>query len=281
MVEFISKARRSARFRARAAAQGRIGAWFFPALRGDRTRADGLTGVKYSEWSIISQPKPDQEPPSTQLVTLVADAAMRALNVDLGTVANRAERDIERVEIPRWPGDHYRLLVGLAEAFGARRIVEIGTFTGASAITFLEAPSVEQVVTYDITPWSEIPGTLLRESDFGPKLEQRIADLSDPAIFDVESNRLVAADIIFMDGPKDGVFEYRFLPWLLALPVTRPQLLILDDVKLLPMFKLWRDLPLGKIDASSLGHWSGTGLALRDHSIVWHPPDSYRFDHGT
>jgi hypothetical protein len=35
---------------------------------------------------------------------------------------------------------------------------------------------------------------------------------------------------------------------------------VVDDIRLLEMVQLWRDLPYDKIDATSLGHWSGTGL---------------------
>ncbi len=55
------------------------------------------------------------------------------------------------------------------------------------------------------------------------------------------------------------MFEYSFLPCLFALPPTQPQLVILDDVKVLPMLNLWRSVPLPKLDIASFGHWSGPG----------------------
>ena len=36
---------------------------------------------------------------------------------------------------------------------------------------------------------------------------------------------------------------------------------LFDDIKMHTMLKFWRDLPLPKLDITSFGHWSGTGLA--------------------
>jgi hypothetical protein len=40
-----------------------------------------------------------------------------------------------------------------------------------------------------------------------------------------------------------------------------PPILVLDDVRLWTMLKFWRELALPKLDFTSFGHWSGTGLA--------------------
>jgi hypothetical protein len=42
----------------------------------------------------------------------------------------------------------------------------------------------------------------------------------------------------------------------------RRRVVVFDDIRVLPMLQLWRDLPFPKLDATSLGHWSGTGLLL-------------------
>jgi hypothetical protein len=43
-------------------------------------------------------------------------------------------------------------------------------------------------------------------------------------------------------------------------PVSRPRFLLLDDIRLLPMVGLWRSIASPKLDLTSFGHWSGTGL---------------------
>jgi hypothetical protein len=42
----------------------------------------------------------------------------------------------------------------------------------------------------------------------------------------------------------------------------RSRLVVFDDIKLMEMVQVWRDLPYPKLDATSFGHWSGTGFML-------------------
>jgi hypothetical protein len=119
-------------------------------------------------------------------------------------------------------------------------------------------------VTYDVVPWPDISGSVLRQSDFDGPLEQRLADLSSADVFANERVVLQNADLIFLDGPKDGRFEPLFIDQLVGLERKLPQLLVIDDIRLLVMLQLWRDLPLPKLDLTSFGHWSGTGLAVLD-----------------
>lgn len=163
------------------------------------------------------------------------------------------------------------------------KFVEIGTFTGASALTFLLSESVERVVTFDVTPWDQVEGSLFKSKDFGQRLEQRLGNVAHDDVFTRARSTLQNADIIFVDAPKDGVFEYLFLPKLLALPVGKRQLIILDDVRLMPMVSLWRSVPLPKLDIGSFGHYSGTGILIRTEPVTgplrrrrYRPPGSVR-----
>jgi len=218
----------------------------------------------YDEWTVIYDPGNDASEASEALIQLVCDAALRATTVSLTDAISRAESDSQRYELERWPGHHYRFLTALAEIVDAKSIVEIGTYAGASALSFLAAPCVEEVVSYDIVPWRSIDSTLLIEADFSHGLQQCLSDLSDPVEFGRSMSVLSKADIVFLDGPKDGRFEQALLDRLLAMKREKPQLLIIDDVRVNTMVKTWRSLPLPKIDATSFGHWSGTGL-------VWLP----------
>lgn len=69
-----------------------------------------------------------------------------------------------------------------------------------------------------------------------------------------------AADFIFIDGPKDGVTELRFIEALASLPLPRNPVVMFDDVRVLNMIEVWRRLNRPKLDITSFGHWSGTGL---------------------
>ena len=69
-----------------------------------------------------------------------------------------------------------------------------------------------------------------------------------------------SADIVFVDGPKDGMSEYKFLQNLNVLDGAAQPLLIFDDTRLLNMVDVWRKINRPKLDITSFGHWSGTGL---------------------
>lgn len=118
-------------------------------------------------------------------------------------------------------------------------------------------------MTYDVVSWKDFDETYLDGSDFGPRFEQRLFDLSDRAAFEAQAGELASADMIFLDASKDGFFEERFLSLLFALEPKGPQLIVLDDIRVLTMIRVWRDITLDKLDVSSFGHWSGTGIVVR------------------
>jgi predicted O-methyltransferase YrrM len=117
-----------------------------------------------------------------------------------------------------------------------------------------------RLTTYDIAGWRTFEGTLLREDDFGEHLEQRLGDLSRDQVFRRERDLLAGADLVFIDGPKDGRFEPAFLERLLPVLRDSGALLVIDDIRFLSMIELWRSLPCPKLDVTSLAHYSGTGL---------------------
>ena len=238
----------------------------FPAARGRRFRAH-LPNV-HSEWSIVHSPTADLHPASDDLIGLALAAVDRARTTDLSAIAARTPDPEEKGNVTRWPGEHYRLLHALAEVWGAKMVAEIGTSTGVSALTFRSVPSVERVVTFDIFPWTYFPATALAADDLShgaaPGIHQVIGDLAEADVFDLHRGALAGADLIFIDGPKNGVFEPRFFQRLWAESPTRRQLLVIDDIRVVSMVELWQNLPIAKLDVTSFGHWSGTGLAIRE-----------------
>ena len=83
---------------------------------------------------------------------------------------------------------------------------------------------------------------------------------SDINRFEKNFNKLNNANIIFMDAPKDDNFEYKMMRLFLKLDKKKGKLLILDDIKFVNMIDLWRSVKSPKIDLSSFGHWTGTGV---------------------
>ena len=150
------------------------------------------------------------------------------------------------------------MLPAIAQALGAKLVVEIGTYLGQGTLAL--SLGADSVVTYDITDWRSFPTTVLRESDFDFRIEQRIGDLSDPDFFASQLDTLLAADVIFVDGPKDGVFERVFGTQLYEAIRGSGAVVIWDDIRLLAMVDVWRRFTVHKLDATSFGHWSGTGI---------------------
>jgi predicted O-methyltransferase YrrM len=211
-------------------------------------------------WSAVSS-LVDQDPgPTDRLLELAIESARQAMHVDLSHIAARAMPE-EQAWVKQWPGEHYRFLVGLCRVLRPNCVAEVGTFTGMGTLSLLHGMGdAGTVITYDVVPWREFGHTLLRDSDPWDRIQQRLGDLSDPAYFESQAEALSSADLIFVDAPKDGRFEAAFTELLLPRVLGSDTVLLFDDIRLMPMLQLWRDLPAPKLDVTSFAHWSGTGL---------------------
>lgn len=219
--------------------------------------------ARHAEWSAMSSTDDLYTLPNDAIVDLLLRAASRARTIRLDNIAARCSTELEAAWVNAWPGEHYRLLAALAEVTQARVIVEVGTFQGPGCLSLLAgAAPAATVVTYDVVPWPDVEGSVLRGSDFAGRLQQRIGDLASEDYLETQMDTLQAADLLFVDGPKDGVFEPAFCAKVLTRLTDRPRLVVFDDIGRLNMVQLWRDLPYPKLEATSLGHWSGTGLLL-------------------
>lgn len=112
----------------------------------------------------------------------------------------------------------------LALITGARRILEIGTFTGYSALAWAEAlPKGGHVVTCDSNPeTAEIAKRYFAESPHGHKIELKLG----PAL---DSLKLVAGpfDVCFIDADKENYGAY----YDRCLELVRPRgLIVLDNM---------------------------------------------------
>ena len=204
----------------------------------------------------------DDEPnkPSTRLLKLTSEAILCAATIDLSDLMQRPNMP---AFLTVWPGEHYTLLAALTQLLRPTVVIEIGTFTGWATLVLRKyLPEGGRIATFDIVPWKELAHTCLQTSDFADgRLVQHVDDLADPAVASRHRTLLASAELIFIDGPHDGPTEYRMLTQLASIPFTTPPLLVFDDIKLPTLLKFWRDLPYAKLDATSFGHWSGTGLA--------------------
>ena len=186
---------------------------------------------------------------------LVCDAVLYASNVKL---------DINNPFANAFPGDHYRLLAGLIHFLNPKKIVDIGTHYGTGTRVMLDFAPFAEVDTFDLLAWDSFETTFLKESDFktnGGRLTQHLADLSDEKTFAEYSDLLSEAEFIMVDGPKDSKFEQKFYEKFGKLSFkTQNRWLFIDDTRFKSELMNWRRILNPKIDLSSFGHFSGTGL---------------------
>ena len=215
----------------------------------------------HGEYSMIYDTLNTYGGPSDYLIDLALRAAQETRHTDLPDLSSRVAadgNDFTRI----WPGEHYRLLAALVKLLQPKRIVEVGTFRGLSALalkTFL--PSDGKITTFDVVPWNSFSDTCLRPEDFeDDRLRQKIGDLSDAPVFELHRNLIQETQLLFVDGPKDGVFESKLLQQLETVDFHKPLLVVMDDIRFWNMLAIWQNIVRPKLDLTSFGHWSGTGL---------------------
>jgi hypothetical protein len=84
--------------------------------------------------------------------------------------------------------------------------------------------------------------------------------LSNPAAIPKHRPLLTEAALILIDAEKDGVMEQRFLDNFKSIAFHTNPFILFDDIRLWNMLKIWRNIVLPKLDLTSFGHWSGTGI---------------------
>jgi hypothetical protein len=80
---------------------------------------------------------------------------------------------------------------------------------------------------------------------------------------------LSEADFLFVDAAKDSKMEAVLLDNFSTVGIKEGALLLFDDIRVVPMFPIWRRIALPKIDLTSFGHWSGTGLVRWSRAVPW------------
>jgi len=119
-----------------------------------------------------------------------------------------------------------KLLQLLAEIVGARRILEVGTLGGYSAIHFGRAlPEDGALISLEIDQrHAEVARENVERAGLSGKVEIRVGDARE-LLARIAENDEGPFDIVFIDADKEGYPEY--LEW--AFKLTRPGSLILGD----------------------------------------------------
>jgi len=232
-----------------------------PRLRrfGLATAAPPRLDARHAERSMLFSAD-DDVGPSARLVEVALAAAQAAHESSLESLDARLAGPPYWASL--WPGEHYRLLAGLVRTLRPATVIEVGTATGLSALALTHDLAPQgRVVTFDIVPWQEYPGGVLCDADFEDgRLVQQIDDLSTPGGLERHRELLSQADLVFVDAAKDGHQEQRFLDNFAQITFAAPPIMVFDDIRLWNMLKIWRGIRRPKLDLTSFGHWSGTGL---------------------
>ena len=108
---------------------------------------------------------------------------------------------------------------------GARRVLELGTFSGYSALSMASGlPDDGHLITCDIDPVATaVAQRYFAESPWGPKIELRLG----PALDTLTSLCAEGAvfDLAFLDADKESYVAY----WNAVLPMVRPGGIVLAD----------------------------------------------------
>lgn len=197
--------------------------------------------------------------PSPRLFNVALEAIRAAQTVNLSSVIARMTSPPFYPDV--WPGEHYKLLAGLVMVLQPKRIIEIGTSTGLSALTMKRfLPADGKIITFDIVPWNRFTDTTFLPEDFDNSLSQKVADLSIASNIQPHLAEIQSSTLIFIDAAKDGRGEQHFIDNLRRVRFDQPPVVVFDDIRLWNMLKIWREISAPKLDITSFGHWSGTGL---------------------
>src|SRR5438045_7199217 len=111
--------------------------------------------------------------------------------------------DIPQMQVGRIEGTFLRMLVRLARA---RRVLELGMFTGYSALMMAEGlPDDGRIITCDVNPKAEaIARKYFAESPHGKKIEIRMG----PALETIKTLSDQRFDLVFIDADKPDYCNY-------------------------------------------------------------------------
>ena len=166
-----------------------------------------------------------------------------------------------------FPGSHYRILNGVVKFLNPKLVIEVGTYTGMGTFALSQNLNGE-IVSFDIIDYKNFETHLNVEFLKKNKFKQYLSDLSEKTEYDKHYQLLNNADIIFIDAPKDGKFEYKLLENMTNLKNKENKILILDDIKFMNMINLWNSIKSPKMDIVSVGNWTGTGLVDISKGLV-------------
>ncbi|NBV77491.1 hypothetical protein EBR66_04985 [bacterium] len=168
--------------------------------------------------------------------------------------------------------EHYKLLSYLSSLHQGRDIFDIGTHRGASALAIASGSETNHIYSFDLNHIYPLPSV--------PNVTYHTENLLSEAGRAVWQEKLLGSAFIFLDiDPHEGTREYEFYLWLKG--HNYQGFVICDDIWYFKEMRdnFWFKIPAAeKVDVTSMGHWSGTGVLRFTPSDLWpaiHIPDNW------
>ncbi len=238
--------------------------WTFAERAARKVFMPAPVKVRHAEYSMLFCADEARSSPSERLIDVALAGINAARSQDLSEIQSRLKGRFGFADqlVQMWPGEHYRLLAGLVETLKPRRVVEIGTAEGMSALALKKnLPRGGKLVTFDLIPWQSYPKPCLEKADLEDgTLVQEIADLGNKEVAQSYRALLAEAELFFIDAAKDGSLEHRLIENLEGVNFRSNPIVVFDDIRVWNMLAVWHDLRWPKLDLTSFGHWSGTGI---------------------
>ena len=206
---------------------------------------------------VVSQDKINQL--DSNYIEMIIKILKETNKIDLNRYLSLIPKKQDKIWFNEWPGEHYKLLAGICKVKKPKLVLEIGTWRGLGALAL--SIYSKSVITYDILSLNSISNSINNLLINRKNIEQIIGDLSESNFYSMEIEKIRKADIIFIDGPKNYVFEKIMIDKLL-IDMKSGSLLIIDDIRFVNMLSIWESIKKPKIDLAEFGHISGTGVVF-------------------
>jgi len=125
----------------------------------------------------------------------------------LRTETGKRFSDVMQMQISPEQGQFMRLLI---EVLGARKTLDIGTFTGYSALSVaLSLPDDGRIIACDVsTEWTDLAMTFWKKAGVADKIDLRLAPAMETLDGLIKANEENTFDFSFIDADKENYSEY-------------------------------------------------------------------------
>lgn len=158
------------------------------------------------------------------LYQYVLDVSLREHPVLARLRSETSKMELANMQIAPEQGQFMQMLLRL---IGAKKVLELGTFTGYSALAMaLALPDDGQVITCDLSEqWTKMAHPFWKEAEQDNKIQLRLGPALESLYVLLNDGHDKSFDFIFIDADKTNYVEY----YELALKLVKPGGLIAVD----------------------------------------------------